>query len=155
MGTVAGIFIAAATTEPVVARDEVTAVAGRGLAGDRHFHGGDDDADHDPADEITLIAAEGLEKARIDHGLELDPGEHRRNVVVEGVDLLALVGRTVRVGGAEVAVLEDNPGCRTLQNLVGKPVLRGLRRHGGVRGQIVTGGVIRVGDAVAPADPDR
>jgi MOSC domain-containing protein YiiM len=148
MGTVAGIFIAAASGEPIVARDEVKAVAGRGLEGDRNFHAGDDDAGHDPADEITLIEAEGLDRARAEHGLDLAPGEHRRNVVVEGLDLLALVGRTVQVGQAEVVVLADNPGCRHLQDLLGKPVLRGLRRHGGVRGQIVTGGLIRVGDPV-------
>ena len=146
VGQVAGIFIAAAHGAPLQALDEVKAVAGRGLTGDRNFYGDDDG--HDPADEITLIAAEGLERARTEHGLDLAPGEHRRQIVVEGVDLLALVGRTVRVGEVEVAVLADNPGCRYLQNLVGKPVLRGLRRHGGVRGEILHGGVLRVGDPV-------
>jgi len=146
VGQIAGIFIAAAPGAPVRALGEVKAVAGRGLEGDRNFY---DEADgHDPADEITLIAVEGLERARTDHDLDLAPGEHRRQVVVEGVDLLALVGQRVRVGEVEVAVLADNPGCRHLQNLVGKPVLRGLRRHGGVRGEIVTGGVLRVGDPV-------
>jgi MOSC domain-containing protein YiiM len=146
VGQVTGIFIAAAKGAPIQARGEVQAVAGRGLEGDRNFYGEADG--HDPADEITLIAVEGLAQARTDHDLELDPGEHRRQVVVEGVDLLALVGRTVRVGEVEVAVIADNPGCRYLQDLVGKPVLRGLRRHGGVRGEIVTGGVLRVGDPV-------
>jgi MOSC domain-containing protein YiiM len=146
VGRVTGIFIAAGSGEPIATRSEVKAVAGRGLEGDRNFYG---DADgHDPADEITLIAAEGLERALAEHGLDLDPGEHRRQVVVEGVDLLALVGGTVRVGEVEVAVVADNPGCGYLQDLVGKPVLRGLRRHGGVRGQIVTGGILRVGDPV-------
>lgn len=145
-GRIEGVFIAAAHGAPVEARDEVTAVAGRGLEGDRNFYGEADG--HDPADEITLIAAEGLERARTEHGLELVPGEHRRQVVVTGVDLLALVGRTVRVGEVEVAVVADNPGCRYLQDMVGKPVLRGLRRNGGVRGEIVRGGVLRPGDPV-------
>jgi MOSC domain-containing protein YiiM len=145
-GQVAGIFIAAARGAPIQPLDEVKAVAGRGLEGDRNFYGDGDG--HDPADEITLIAAEGLEQARTDHGLELDPGEHRRQVVVEGVDLLALVGKRVRVGEVEVAVIADNPGCRHLQNMTGKAVLRGLRRHGGVRGEILTGGLLRVGDPV-------
>jgi MOSC domain-containing protein YiiM len=148
MGQVVGIFLATARSEPMVACDEVKAVAGRGLEGDRNFDAGGDATVHDPFEEITLIAAEGLERARVEHGLDLAPGEHRRNVVVEGLDLVALVGSTVRVGEAAVAVLADNPGCRHLQDLVGKPVLRALRRNGGVRGQIVTGGVIRVGDAV-------
>ena len=145
-GTIVGIFVSSAEGAPTVSRDEVQATAGRGLEGDRYF---DSNAgEHDPADEITLIEAEGLEQARAEHGLDLAPGEHRRNVVVEGLDLVELVGRTVRVGEVEVAVMADNPPCRHLQDLVGKPVLRHLRHKGGVRGSIVTGGVLRVGDTV-------
>jgi MOSC domain-containing protein YiiM len=145
-GTVVGIFTAAATGDPTVPRDEVRAVAGRGLEGDRYF---DSNAgEHDPADEVTLIEAEGLAQARADHGLDLDPGEHRRNIVVEGLDLLSLVGQTIQVGEAEVTVMADNPPCRYLQDMVGKPVLRHLRHKGGVRGQIATGGLVRVGDPV-------
>jgi MOSC domain-containing protein YiiM len=148
-GRVTDIFLAAAHGAPTEARDAVTAVAGRGLEGDRNFYAHGDG--HDPADEITLIAAEGLARARADHGLELAPGEHRRQVVVEGVDLLALLGATVRVGEIDVEVIADNPGCRYLQDLTGKPMLRGLRRNGGVRGRIVTGGRVRVGDPVTAA----
>jgi MOSC domain-containing protein YiiM len=145
-GTIVGIFTATAEGAPTVARDEVRAVAGRGLEGDRYFDG--NVGEHDAADEITLIEAEGLEQARAEHGLDLGPGEHRRNVVVEGLDLVALVGSTIKVGEAEVTVMADNPPCRYLQDLVGKPVLRALRHKGGVRGSIVTGGVLRVGDTV-------
>jgi MOSC domain-containing protein YiiM len=145
-GTIVGIFIAAVESTPVQSRNEVQAVAGRGLEGDRYFES--NAGPHDPADEITLIGAEGLAQARAEHGLELAPGEHRRNVVVEGVDLLAAVGRTIRVGEVEVSVLADNPPCQSLQDLTGKPVLRQLHGRGGVRGSIVTGGTLRVGDAV-------
>jgi MOSC domain-containing protein YiiM len=154
VGRVTDIFIAPASGAPVTARDEVKAIAGRGLDGDRHYHGGTlGSPGHDPADEITLIEVEGLARAHAAHGLELDPGEHRRQVVVEGIALLPLVGRKVLVGDVEVEVLADNPGCRYLQDLTGKPVLRALRREGGVRGAIVSTGVIRIGDQVTPADP--
>jgi MOSC domain-containing protein YiiM len=147
-GTIVGIFTAEAEGAPVVSRDEVQAVAGRGLEGDRYF---DSNAGaHEPEDEITLITAEGLAAAEAEHSLGLVPGEHRRNIVVEGLDLLALVGRTVRVGDAEVEVIADNPSCKYLQELTGKPVLRALRHTGGVRGAIVTGGTVRIGDPVQP-----
>jgi MOSC domain-containing protein YiiM len=154
VGRVAGIFIAPAKGAPVAAIDEVQAVAGRGLDGDRNYHAGALGASgHDPADEITLIEVEGLDRARAAHGLELEPGEHRRQVVVEGIALLPLVGHTLRVGEVEVEVIADNPGCRYLQHLTGKPVLRGLRREGGVRGAIVATGRIRLGDEVALREP--
>ncbi|MGH9119253.1 MAG: MOSC domain-containing protein [Acidimicrobiales bacterium] len=145
-GTVVAIFTAPAKGAPIVARDEVEAVAGRGLVGDRNFEA--TRGAHDPEDEITLIASEGLELARTERGLDLDPGEHRRNVVTTGLDLLALVDRTITVGEAEVEVMEDNPPCRYLQDLTGKPVVTGLHGEGGVRGRIVSDGVIRVGDPV-------
>ena len=148
-GTIVGIFTSPAEGDPTVPRDEVRAVAGRGLEGDRYF---DSNAgEHDAADEITLIGAEGLAQARVEHGLDLAPGEHRRNVVVEGVDLLSLVGQTIKVGEAQVRVMADNPGCRYLQDLIGKPVLRPLRHNGGVRGTITTTGTLHLGDPVAPS----
>lgn len=124
----------------------VRAVAGRGLEGDRYF---DSNAgEHDPADEITLIDADGVQQAGVEHGVDFEPGEHRRNVEVTGLDLPALVGRTIRVGEVEVEVLAKNPPCKYLAELTGKPVLTVLRHQGGVRGRVVTTGTIRPGDAV-------
>jgi len=145
-GTVVGIFTAPVKGGPIVALDEARAAAGQGLEGDRHFAA--NQGGHDPADEITLIEAEGLRRAKTEHGVDLAPGEHRRNVVVDGLDLLELVGRTVRVGEAEVEVLDDNPPCKYLQDLTGKPVVRALRGKGGVRGRIAASGTIRVGDLI-------
>jgi MOSC domain-containing protein YiiM len=149
-GSIVAIFIAPTTGSPTASHDEVKAVAGRGLEGDRYFDA--NAADHDPEDEITLIEAEGLELAASDRGVVLEPGEHRRNVVTRGVDLLSLVGQTVKVGDAEVELVRDNPPCKYLQELTGKQVLRALQGRGGARGRIVSGGVIRVGDPVAATD---
>jgi MOSC domain-containing protein YiiM len=135
----------------VTPHQQVSAVAGRGLEGDRNFFGAGDQ--HDPADEITLIDAEGVRAAGVEHGVEFAPGEHRRNVEVTGLDLPALVGMTIRVGGVEVEVLEKNPPCKHLAELTGKPVLKILRHQGGVRGRILTTGTIRTGDTVTPPVP--
>jgi MOSC domain-containing protein YiiM len=147
-GSVVGVFTSSTTGGAIVSHDEIKAVAGRGLEGDRYFESNQDD-DHDPAREITLITAEGIELSAAERGVVLGPGEHRRNVVIRGVDLLEFVGGTIRVGDVEVEVLQDNPPCRYLQELTGKRVVTGLRGNGGVRGRIVAGGVIRVGDSVA------
>ncbi len=143
-GTVEGIFIALEGGAEIVSLDEVKAVAGRGLEGDRYYLG---DA-AEPRQEITLIEAEGLEAAGRDDGLGLAPGEHRRNIVTRGVHLHSLIGTTLKVGEAEVEAMRQNPPCRYLQGLTGKPVLEDLKGRGGVRGRIITSGVIRVGDPV-------
>lgn len=127
---------------------QVSAVAGQGLEGDRNFVGAG--VEHPPADEITLIDADGVQAAGVEHGVEWSPGEHRRNVEVTGLDLPALVGQTIRVGAVEVEVLEKNPPCKRLAKMTGKPVLTILRHQGGVRGRILTTGTIRTGDTVTP-----
>jgi MOSC domain-containing protein YiiM len=146
-GRVVGIFTAPGEGEPTVARTEVRAVAGRGLEGDRYFE--TNEGDHDPSHEITLIEAGGLRRARDTFGADLGAGQHRRNVVVDGLDLVELVGRTITVGEAEVELVRDNPPCKYLQELTGLPVLRALQGKGGVRGRITSGGAIKVGDPVA------
>jgi MOSC domain-containing protein YiiM len=44
--------------------------------------------------------------------------------------------------------------CQYLVELTGKPLLRPLLRRGGLRADIVGGGVIRQGDKVRSADKD-
>jgi MOSC domain-containing protein YiiM len=153
-GTVVAIFTAPAKGTPTIARDTVRAVAGRGLEGDRYFL--TNQADHDPKDEITMIDAESLRLARSEHGVDLDAGQHRRNLVIDGIELPETVGRTIKVGDAQVEVLANNPPCKYLQNLTGQPVLRVLRHDGGVRGRIAVDGTIRLGDSIqAPPSPQR
>jgi MOSC domain-containing protein YiiM len=145
-GTVGGIFTAPAKGAPPIAHDAVRAVAGQGLEGDRYFH--TNQGDHDPAAEITLIEAGSLRTATSEHGVHLDAGQHRRNIVIDGINLLELLGHTITIGDAVVEVLAHNPPCRYLQNLTGEPMLKALRRRGGVRGRIAVGGIIRLGDSI-------
>lgn len=143
-GRVVAIYIAPREGAPVEPRQAVRAVPGRGLEGDRYF----DRAQRKAGQDITVIAAEDLAAASAEHGLDLGPGDHRRNVIVEGVDLCAAVGGRLRLGEVEVEVVKLNQPCRYLQELAGKPVLKALIDRAGIRGNILTQGTIAVGDAV-------
>lgn len=133
---------------PVVLVEEARAVAGAGLEGDRYFlrHAG---GDHDPENEITVVAIEGIEAAGEEAGIELTPLDLRRNVVTRGVDLDLPPGTLLRIGEAAIEVLASNPPCRYLQEMAGKPLLKPMVGRGGIRGRIVRSGTIRVGDPVA------
>jgi MOSC domain-containing protein YiiM len=125
--------------------DEVLAEAGRGLRGDCH-HG------LPASNDLTLIEAEALERLATDHGVNLEPGESRRNVTTRGLDLGTLVGRRFRIGEAVCEGAERCEPCAKLTRLTGEPgVLRGLV-HTGLEAAIVEGGTIRVGDRVEPVD---
>jgi MOSC domain-containing protein YiiM len=143
-GRVTRIFIAAEESGPIQEVAEVEAVAGKGLRGDRYFDDGHDG--HDPAREVTLFAAEGLEAGRAESGLDIGAEDMRRNLMTEGVQLADLLGRRFSAGEVVFEGLENNPPCAHLQQLAGKPLLKPMIENGGIRARIVIGGTIRAGD---------
>ena len=124
--------------------DSVRAEAGRGVEGEYHWS-----QQPEPGQSITLIAAEALAGLREDTGIELSHEASRRNLLTRGVDLNALVGRRFRVGEVECEGVELCEPCNHLAKLTERGVLRGLVHRGGLRADILAGGRIAVGDAVA------
>ena len=148
-GRVAAIYIAPEPGAPTVDVDEVRAVPGRGLEGDRNFAPAPGPTHKHPDNELTLFSLEALDEARREHGLEIGPGDTRRNVATTGVPINELVNREFNVGAVRVRGLELCEPCLHLSELVGdRRILRALVHRGGLRAQILTEGQIRVGDAV-------
>jgi MOSC domain-containing protein YiiM len=150
LGKVDAIYIGPVDEGPMNSVASVNAVAGRGLEGDRYFRSGDEPGD--PTEEVTLIEAEPIENAPRDHELDIEPADMRRNIVTRGVVLRDLIGKTFSVGPVTLEGLEDNPPCKHLQKLAGKPLLKPMIEKGGIRARIVEGGTIKPGDAVALAE---
>jgi MOSC domain-containing protein YiiM len=147
-GSVERIYVKSAKGERPEPRDRVRAVALQGLEGDWHF-GMQDDVE---GRNLTLIEAEAIEGLARDTGIELEPWEPRRNVVVRGVDLNALVGRRFRVGAVECVGRIRNEPCRYLERMTQPGVLKGLVGRGGLRADVVTDGEIAVGDELVELD---
>ena len=122
----------------------VEAHAGRGLAGNRYYF--DDGAE--PGRALTLIAAEALEGLAAEHGIQLNAAETRRNVLTRGIDLNALVGKRFRVGDVECEGVELCEPCTSLEAMTRPGVIKGLVHRGGLNADILTDGVISVGDEV-------
>jgi len=153
IGRVAGIFITRTKAEPMRSVDEVSAVAGKGLDGDRYF-----DRDGTWSDrpgtgrEVTLIESEAVEAAGREYGFDLGPGDARRNIVTAGVALNHLVGRDFMVGEVRLRGMRLCEPCAHLSELTGVPLITALIHRGGLRAEIVDGGAIRVGDQIRPAE---
>ena len=142
-GKVEAIFLAGVHGEQPHRVEVAVGHPGQGLEGDRNF--GDDDPE---SCNITLIEAEAFERQRDEHGLELDPADARRQVLVRGVDLADFIGRRFVVGELECEGEERCEPCNHLTKLVGtQVVLKGLL-HTGLRARILTGSTVRVGDEV-------
>jgi MOSC domain-containing protein YiiM len=118
--------------------ESVTAVAGVGLQGDRHFYR--DGAA--PGQALTLIEAEALES------VTLSGAQSRRQVVARGVRLNELVGKRFRVGEVECLGVELCEPCLHLQQLTRPGIIKDLIHRAGINADILTDGVIRVGDKI-------
>jgi hypothetical protein len=147
-GRVVGIFIGPEAKAPLASVGEVQAELGRGLEGDRYWLGQGTFWKRAPDREVTLIEAEALEALEGETGVMLQPNEARRNLATRGVRLNALVDRSFRVGEATLMGIRLCEPCGHLERLTGRTLRPGLVGRGGLRASIVTGGVIRVGDAI-------
>lgn len=147
-GAVEGIFVTAESGGEIERQETVDAVAGRGLRGDRHFK----EQLSEAGDDVTLIEREAIDAIQRESGIELAPGEHRRNVETRDVALNHLVGERFRVGDTVCRGVELCEPCSHLQNMTEDGVLSALLHRGGLRAEIVESGTIRSGDAVVPLD---
>ena len=145
---VEAIHIASGATEPTRAVPSVRAVAGVGLEGDRYAAGLGHYDDDRVSRDLTLIEAEVIESLPREDGIELAAGETRRNVTTRGIALNDLVGRRFWVGEVLCEGTCLCEPCQYLTDLTGKPLLRALVHRGGLRADILQGGVIARGDPV-------
>ena len=144
-GTVVGIYAGAAGMV-----EQVRAVAGQGLEGDRYFDGTGFFFEADKTGQaLTLIEAEALEALANETGIVLSPAAARRNIVTRGIRLNELVGKRFRVGAVECYGQRLCPPCSHLQEVTAEPgVLRGLLHRGGLRADILGDGEIALGAEV-------
>lgn len=155
-GTVERIFTAPEAEAEMEERTEVEAVAGRGLRGDRYFSDietgtfveWEPDEERRDGYDLTLIEGEAVSAIEREAGIELAPGEHRRNVETRDVALNHLVGKRFRVG--DVICRGDRlcEPCAHLQRITQDGVLQSLVHRGGLRADILEDGWIRGGDVV-------
>jgi MOSC domain-containing protein YiiM len=148
-GTVSAIYVAARSGAPMVALQRVSALAGRGLEGDRNLSA-QPSADRDS--DVTLVEMEALEGLREETGIELSDGGSRRNLHTRGISLNELVGQEFTVGEVVLRGQDLCEPCLSLAEACGdQRVIRGLVHRGGLRASIVRGGTISVGDPIAVA----
>jgi len=153
VGRVEAVVVAPEAEAVMVRVERATARAGRGLEGDRYFdRRGTFSNAHARGHDLTLIEAEAFESLELPAG-RLAPEEARRNLVTRGIDLNALVGERFRVGDVECFGQRLCEPCAHLERLTaqaGKPgTLRALIHKGGLRADVLSDGVIRVGDEIA------
>jgi MOSC domain-containing protein YiiM len=147
-GRVTWIGLRPGRGEPVEVVTTATAEVGSGLVGDRWTprRGGEGRR------QVTLIQAEHIPVVAALVGRDVDPAELRRNVVVEGINLAALVDVPIAIGGDVVVELTGPCApCSKMEAALGPGGYNAMRGHGGWNARVLRAGTIGVGDEVRPA----
>lgn len=100
---------------------------------------------------VTLIQAEHLAVIGACLGRDAVPPETlRRNLVVSGLNLSALKGRRLAIGGALLRITVVCAPCSRMEAALGHGGYSAMRGHGGWCAEVLAPGRIAVGDAVKP-----
>ena len=149
-GQLVGIFITQRKGNDLHPMEQVEAVTGRGLIGDRYFLKEGTFSDKDGPDrEVTLIEIEAIEGLAREYEVTLEPAKARRNLLTRGVPLNHLVGHTFTIGTVVLRGIRLCEPCGHLAKLTCKEVQKGLIHRGGLRAQVIAGGMLEVGAAIA------
>lgn len=145
-GTVTWIGLRPASREPLVSVDQVSASQKNALEGDR-FNG-----QFSKKRQVTLIQAEHIDTVSSIIGKQVEPDLLRRNIVVSGINLLALKDKSFNIGTAVLQYTGLCHPCSRMEQNLGPGGWNTMRGHGGITAQVVTDGVISVGAEVTVAD---
>ena len=142
-GTVVWIGVRPARRAELVPVETVRAETESGLEGD-HYQG-----KLTGKRQVTLINAEHLVAIASMLGRpEVSPSLLRRNIVVKGINLLALKDKTFRIGEALLETTGECHPCSRMEENLGPGGYNAVRGHGGITARVVETGMIRVGDRV-------
>ena len=148
-GKVEAIYIAHQQGEPTILVNQVHAVPGMGIEGDRYFGRHDIPSKHArPGREITLIELEAIESMNQEEGIPIKPGETRRNIITRGIALNELVDRVFYVGNVQLRGVRLCQPCQYLADRTDPRVLASMSDRGGLRAEIITEGIIHINDTI-------
>ena len=148
-GKLVGIYTTSEPAKPLEANTELAAIEGVGLDGDRYATATGTYSKREGVHrQVTLVEREVIAAVNDEAGVELGENETRRNLVTEGVPLHHLVGRTFRVGEVVLRGIKSCPPCAHLEKLTRPGVRAALENRGGLRAEIVHGGMLRIGDEI-------
>jgi MOSC domain-containing protein YiiM len=130
--------------------EQLYALAGRGIEGDRYFLGtGTYSKSPEPGRQVTLIKSEVLESLKNKSEINVKPEESRRNILTQGIEINDLIGTEFYVGTVRLRAHRITQPCLYLEKLLDQPGLyKELWDNGGISCEILSDGVIKERDII-------
>ncbi len=124
---------------PMVECAEVKCLADRGIEGDRFL-----DFKADYKGQVTFFSNEVYEDVCAKFEVRDKPASaFRRNIIVEGADLNALIGREFEVQGVRFFGTQESAPCHWMNTAFAPGAEEALKGRGGLRAKVLTDGVLR------------
>lgn len=143
VGRVKWIGVRPERKAPMISLNTVEAKAGSGLVGDRY-------ASKNGKRQVTFIQGEHIWAIASMLGREtIAPDLLRRNIVVTGINLLALKDKQFYVGSALLEYTGLCHPCSAMEATFGAGGYNAVRGHGGITARIIESGKINLEDQVA------
>ena len=137
-GRVEVIVVRGSPREVARTVESTVALSGIGLQDDRLGRRGESELS---TRQVTLIQAEHLPViaalARVER---VDPMGLRRNLVVSGINLLALKNARLQVGDALLELVGPCQPCSRMEETIGPGGYAAMRGHGGMTARVITTG---------------
>lgn len=148
-GRVEWIGIRPARKQALIRVAEVQADSASGLSGD-HYQG------RSGKRQLTLIQKEHIAVVAALTGRQVSAQMLRRNLVISGINLLALKDRPFRIGTAVFQFTGLCHPCSRMETILGPGGYNAMRGHGGITARVLNSGLIKVNDTLTPlpAIPD-
>ena len=144
MGKVLEIGISENKSSKIVSVNEVEAIKGKGLIGEKHFN-----EDNKKRSQITLIEIENINHYNKITGTMIPAINFLRNIVTEGLRLNVLIGKEFFIGKVKVKAHDLCRPCKYLQEfLQQKNTVIELLYTGGLRCEILSSGKIFIDDQI-------
>ena len=149
-GIVVALFTVDRRAAPMKKVEELYALAGRGIEGDRYFLGtGTYSKSPEPGRQVTLIKSEVLESLKNKLEINVKPEESRRNILTQGIEINDLIGTEFYVGTVRLRAHRITQPCLYLEKLLDQPGLyKELWDNGGISCEILSDGVIKERDII-------
>lgn len=139
-GVVDWIGVRSERKSPLLTQTSVEAEAGVGLTGDHYASKGG-------KRQITLISKEHMEAVATMMGMDaIEPGLLRRNIVVSGMNLLALKGKQFKLSTALLEYTGECHPCSRMEENLGNGGYNSMRGHGGITCRVIESGTISLKD---------
>jgi hypothetical protein len=141
VGRLEGIWIKRMKRGPMDPADVAHLVARRGIRGNANQGG---------KRQVTIIEREVWERLMAELGAALPPSARRANLMVSGISLAGMQGRTLRIGRSRVSIYGETKPCERMDEaLPGLQAAMQPKWGGGAFGEVLEDGDIRVGDPVS------